>query len=618
MNEKRGDEMPVYLNKEWMNNQLAVLPEKPGCYIMRNEADEIIYIGKAKNLKNRVRSYFRSQHTGKTERLVKEIHHFSTIVTQSDKEAFLLEISLIQQYKPRYNIRLKDSSMYPYLKITKERDPQLFITSHVEKDGGLYFGPYPNVYAASDTLQFIQKIYPLRRCGKNETRACFYYHLGQCIGCCDHEIPEEVYADRIRKISDFLNGQTGEIKALLIEKMEEASAEMNFEKAAEYRDQIRHIDATVERQDILSLDYTNRDVFHYVIKRGYMAVQVFLLRQSTIIKQEAAIFPIYDTAEEEFLSFILMFYQDDQHILPKEILLPEEIDPSIIKESLSVAVAQPKRGKKKRLMSLAEQNARIALDQRLTIEDKRYEKTSKASEDLAKALGIPSAHLIESFDHSHIQGVYPVSGMVVYKDGKADKSQYRKFHLKTVVGANEFESTREVIRRRYGRLLKEGKRLPDLILMDGGIIEIRAALDVLENELGLDIPVAGMVKNDKHQTASLILGEEGRPIPLQTSDPAFQLLQRIQDEVHRYAITFHRKTRDRGSLTSQILSIEGVGKKTQMKLYREFKSIEKMEEASVEDFCQLGIPTKVAQRLKEYFSLKKANRQLKKMTSEEE
>lgn len=600
--------MPVYLNKDWINAKLAVLPDLPGCYIMRNEADEIIYIGKAKNLKNRVRSYFRAQHTGKTERLVQEIHHFSTIVTQSDKEAFLLEISLIQRYKPRYNIRLKDSSMYPYLKITKERNPQLLITSHVDKDGAMYFGPYPNVYAASDTLQFIQKIYPLRRCGKNEKRACFYYHLGQCIGCCDHEISEAEYAEQIRHISDFLNGKTGEIKALLMERMEEAAANLNFEKAAEYRDQIRHIDATVERQDILSLDYTNRDVFHYVTKRGYMAVQVFLLRQSTIIKQEAAIFPIYDTEEEEFLSFVLMFYQNDQHILPKEILLPDTIDPTVVKETLGVPVAQPKRGKKRRMMALAEQNARIALDQKLAIEDKRYEKTAKASEELAAALGIPSAHWIESFDHSHIQGVYPVSGMVVYKDGKPAKALYRKFHLKTVVGGNEFESTREVVRRRYGRLLKENKGLPDLILMDGGIVEIRAALDVLENELGLSIPVAGMVKNDKHQTASLVVGEEARLIPLAPSDLAFQLLQRIQDEVHRYAITFHRQTRNKGSLTSQLLAIEGVGKKTQMKLYHAFKSTDKMEEASVEDFQQLGIPQAVAQRLKDYFTLKKINK----------
>ncbi|WP_025728962.1 excinuclease ABC subunit UvrC [Atopobacter phocae] len=604
--------MPVYQNVEWINQKLDLLPTLPGCYLMRSEDETIIYIGKAKNLRNRVRSYFRAEHTGKTKRLVQEIHHFETIITQTDKEALLLEISLIQKYQPKYNIRLKDGSMYPYLKITNERDPQLVITSQVEQDGGHYFGPYPNVYAASETQQFIQKLYPLRRCGKNEPRACFYYHIGQCIGCCDHEVSPEEYKAQIRRISRFLNGEVDEVKQTLTQKMEAAAEALEFERAAEYRDQIEHIKQTVERQDILSLDYTNRDVFNYDVKRGYMSIQVFLLRQSTVIKRETAIFPLYDTPEEEFLAFILMFYQQQNHILPKEILLPHTVDQTLIEETLNVKVLQPQRGKKKRLLDLAKQNSHIALNEQLTIEDRKALRTIHASDQLADALGLPHVNVIEAFDHSHIQGAYPVSGMVVYEKGKPNKKAYRKYHIKTVKQADEFKTTQEVIRRRYSRLLKEKKPLPDLIMMDGGIIQIRAAREVIEDELGLRIPVAGMVKNDKHQTASLIFGEPLEEVLLEPNAPAFQLVQRIQEEVHRFAISFHRQTRTKSSFASDLERIEGVGTKTRMKLYQTFKTRDAMENATVDDFVALGINRPTSERLVSYFQVQRANRAIKK------
>ncbi|MGO3170409.1 MAG: excinuclease ABC subunit UvrC [Bavariicoccus seileri] len=602
--------MPVYNNKEWLNEKLALLPDLPGCYLMKNEKNTIIYIGKAKNLKNRVRSYFRSSHTGKTALLVEEIYTFETIVTNSNKEALLLEISLIQKYQPRYNIRLKEGTMYPYLKITKEKDPQLVITSTVKKDGGLYFGPYPNVYAANDTRQFIQKIYPLRRCPKNEKRACFYYHIGQCIGCCDHDVSQEEYATQIDHIRRFLNGDVKEVKDELMAKMAHASSDLNFEKAAEYRDQIRHIEQTVEQQNILSLDYKDRDVFAYDVMRGWVSIQVFLLRQSTVIKREAASFPLYDDPADEVSSYIGQFYQEENHILPKEILLPEALDADLIAETLGVTVRQPKRGRLKRLLDLASQNSHLALAEKFRMEDRKELKTVGAIEQLSEALKLPYIKTIESFDHSNIQGTSPVSAMVVFRDGKPAKKDYRKYHVKTIKGANEFKTTQEVIRRRYSRLLKEEKPLPDLIMMDGGPIQVKAAKEVLEDELGLDLPIAGMVKNDKHQTARLVFGNPLVPIDLPPTSPAFQLIQRIQEEVHRFAITFHRQVRTKSEFQSQLDQIDGVGPKTRQKIYQTYKTREAMENATVADFQKIGISQKVSERLVDFFIEQKANREL--------
>ncbi len=586
---------------ELIESKLKNLPDLPGCYIMRNSNDEIIYIGKAKNLKNRVRSYFRGAHDTKTEKLVSEIHHFEYIVTKTNKESLLLEINLIKKYQPYYNIKLKQGTMYPYLKITSEKDPQLIISHKVEKDGGIYFGPYPNVTAATSTQQLIQKIYPLRKCGKNETRACFYYHLGQCIGCCDHEISEEEYKTQIKRIQRFLNGDVKTIKDDLNQKMLEASERLEFEKAKDYRDQIQYIEATVEKQNIMSSDFTNRDVFAYFVDRGWISIQVFLLRQSTIIKREAAMFPIYDQIEDEVLSFIIQFYQDQNHILPKEILVPDALDVDLLSETLGVKAVSPKRGSKKRMLDLATQNSEISLLEKFRREEQSQLKTLGALEELAQALGLEKLSVIESFDHSNIQGTNPVSAMVVFRDGKPDRKHYRKFKVKTVLGSHEFATTQEVIRRRYSRLLREKADLPDLILMDGGKIQMKAAMEVLEDELGLTIPVCGMVKNDKHKTASLIYGEKFIPIEFDRKGQAFQLIQRVQEEVHRFAITFHRQVRSKNTFSSKLELIDGVGPKTRKKLLSHFKTTTAIKNASVEELQKIGISEKVASNIMTMF-----------------
>lgn len=565
---------------------------------MKNTQNEIIYVGKAKNLKKRVRSYFRGTQEGKTFLLVEEIVDFETIVTSTDKEALLLEITLIQKHQPKYNIKLKAGSSYPYIKITGDRDPRIIITSDVEKDGGSYFGPYPNVYAATETMHFIEKVYPLKRCVGKQRRACLYYHMGQCLGPCDHEVPVEIYEAQIKRIKAFLNGDTSKVKAELRVKMLAAATEEAYERAAEYRDQIRYIEATVEKQKMISTDHTPRDIFSFYLDKGWISIQVFLIRQATLIKREAALFPSTERGEEELATFILQFYQEKNHLTPRDILVPEKVETALLSEILGVPVRVPVRGPKKNLLDLATQNSKIALNEHFSLLELDEEKTIGAVEELSQALGLPLVKRIESFDHSNIQGTSPVSAMVVYENGRPAKKDYRKFKVKTVEGSNEAATTEEVIRRRYSRLLKEKQPMPDLILMDGGATQVRAALNVLENELGLTIPVAGMVKNEKHRTSSLILGEALTPISLKSTSQAFYLLQRIQDEVHRFAITFHRQVRSKNSLSSLLDQIPGVGPKTRVKLLKHFGSLKKLKEAELSDIQALGISKNVALLIK--------------------
>ncbi|MDK7050280.1 excinuclease ABC subunit UvrC [Aerococcus sanguinicola] len=580
---------------ELIENKLKLLPNDPGCYIMRDRNNHIIYIGKAKNLKNRVRSYFKSSHTGKTAQLVSEIHDFEIIITTTDKESLLLEINLIQKYQPHYNIKLKQGTMYPYLKITNEKDPQLIISSVVENDGGHYFGPYPNVNAANATRDLLQKTYPLRRCGKNEKRACFYYHLGQCIGCCDHPVSKETYDKQIRNITRFLNGNVKKIKNDLKKKMAQAAENMHYERAADYRDQIYYIEQTVEPQNVMSKQYNNRDVFAFYMDKGWISIQTFMLRQFSIIKRDSALFPCYTEPEEELTSYIVQFYQDKNHTLPKEILVPKGLDNNLLEETLGISVATPQRGDKRKMLDLARSNAELAHQQKFRLLAMNEQKTTGAVEELSQALKLPYLRVIESFDHSNHQGADNVSGMVCYEDGKPNKKKYRKYRIKSFEGADEYASSQEVIRRRYSRLLKEGQPLPNIILMDGGIIEVNAARDVLDNELGLeDLPVAGMVKDDKHRTAHLIYGQPPEIVDLDSKSQAFHLIQRIQTEVDRYAKSFHLNVHSKNSFTSRLDAIKGVGPKTRTKVMRHFKTLKNIRAASPEDIQELSIPAQVA------------------------
>lgn len=580
-----------------IENKLKLLPDLPGCYMMKDINSRIIYVGKAKNLKNRVRSYFKSSHEGKTAKLVSEIRDFETIITSTDKEAFLLEITLIQKHKPYYNIKLKRGTGYPYIKITHEKDPQLKIVSQVKKDGGYYFGPYPNVYAATETLQLLQKVYPLRRCNGYQKRPCLYYHMGQCLGACFKEVPQSEYEKQIKKIKSFLNGNVSKIKKELEQKMETASENLEFERAAEIRDQIHYVEMTVEKQKIISNDNTPRDLFAFYMNKGWLSLQIFSIRQARLMKREKRLFPCIDTPEAELESFILQFYNQKNRILPKEILVPSGMDKETLSEILGVPVKTPQRGQKRDLLEMAQKNAKLVLEEKFRLLELDERKTTGAMNEITDALGLPNGHRIEAFDHSHLQGEDLVSAMVCFIDGRPEKTEYRKYKLKNVDHADEAASTREVIYRRYSRLLKEKANLPDLILMDGASIQINAAVDVLHNQLGIDIPVAGMVKNDRHKTADLMT-ENDEKIGLDPKSEGFYLLQRIQDEVHRFAITFHRQVRSKNSLASRLERIQGVGPKTRIKLLRNYGSLKNISAASVEDLESLGISKKVAQTIK--------------------
>lgn len=585
-----------------IESKLKLLPELPGCYLMKDSLNNIIYVGKAKNLKNRVRSYFKQAHDGKTQLLVNEIVNFETIVTNTNKEALLLEISLIQKYQPKYNIKLKSGSMYPYLKITNEENPRLMITNQLLKDGGHYFGPYPDVGAANETLQLLQKSFPLRRCSKNEKRACFYYHIGQCIGCCDHPITKAEYQNTINHITAFLNGDVSTIKKTLHEKMMVASENLDFEKAIDYREQIKYVEMTVEKQNILSQEFTHHDVFGYFEKNGIVSIQVFFLRQSSLIKREAMIFPIFNSVEDEVLSFIAQFYSDNQHLLPSEILIPETLDKLLLDSTLNTKITVPTRGKKKSILELAIKNSEIALNEYNRLETPNDKLQFLPHQELANLLNIPSANYIEAIDHSNTQGTNPVSALVVYENGKPNRQLYRKYKIKTVIGANEFQTTQEIIRRRYSRLLREGKPLPDLILMDGGPIQVQAATDILQDEFGLNIPVAGMVKNEKHQTSHLVFGNPLNDITIEKNSPVFRFITRIQDEVHRFAITFHRQLRSKQSLSSQLDNIQGVGEKTRKKILINFQNVSELATTDIKALKQIGISSAIAQKIIDHFN----------------
>lgn len=581
-----------------IKNKLMLLPAQPGCYLMKDRQGTIIYVGKAKILKNRVRSYFTGSHDGKTLRLVNEIVDFEYIVTSSDMEALILEMNLIKKYDPKYNVMLKDDKSYPFIKLTAERHPRLITTRKVKKDRGKYFGPYPNVQAANETKKLLDRIYPLRKCSTLPDRVCLYYHLGQCLAPCVKAVSEDQYKQMTDEIAKFLNGGYKEIKKDLTAKMTAAAEELDFERAKELRDKIAHIDATMEKQKMTMTDFTDRDVFGYAVDKGWMCVQVFFIRQGKLIERDVSMFPIYNEPEEEILTFLGQFYTKANHFKPREILAPDSVDAVMAEQLLDVKVLKPQRGQKKDLVKLAYKNAKIALQEKFSLIERDEERTIKAVENLGDQLGIYTPHRIEAFDNSNIQGTDPVSAMIVFIDGKPEKREYRKYKIKSVKGPDDYESMREVVRRRYTRVLKEELPLPDLIMIDGGKGHVEAVRDVLENELGLDIPISGLVKDEKHRTSQLLYGNPLQIIPLARNSQEFYLLQRIQDEVHRFAITFHRQLRGKNAFQSILDDIPGIGEKRKKQLLKSFGSVKKMKEAPIEEYRKIGIPENVAEELK--------------------
>ncbi|PAK42721.1 excinuclease ABC subunit C [Peribacillus simplex] len=589
-----GEQEAECMNQQ-IKNKLALLPDQPGCYLMKDRQGTIIYVGKAKVLKNRVRSYFTGSHDGKTFRLVNEIEDFEYIVTSSNIEALILELNLIKKHDPKYNVMLKDDKTYPFIKLTAERHPRLIITRKVKKDKGKYFGPYPNAFAANETKKLLDRIYPLRKCNTLPDRVCLYYHLGQCLAPCVYDVEEQEYKKMVDDINRFLNGGHTEIKKELTEKMLEASEELDFERAKEFRDKIAHIDITMEKQKMMTTDFIDRDVFGFAYDKGWMCVQVFFVRQGKLIERDVSLFPVYDEPEQELLTFLGQFYEITNHFKPKEILLPESVDAEMAEGLLGVKTIHPKRGAKKDMLKLANENASIALQEKFSLIERDEERTINAVENLGKQLGIYTPHRIEAFDNSNIQGSDPVSALVVFIDGKPEKREYRKYKIKTVQGPDDYESMREVVRRRYSRVLKEGLPLPDLIIIDGGKGHVEAVRDILENELGLDIPLSGLIKDEKHRTSQLMIGNPLELVPLDSRSQEFYLLQRIQDEVHRFAITFHRQLRGKNAVHSQLDDIPGVGEKRRKQLLRHFGSLKKIKEATAEEIVEAGMPKGVAE-----------------------
>ena len=582
-----------------MNNliksKLELLPTSPGCYIHKDKNGTIIYVGKAKNLRNRVRSYFRGSHDTKTEALVSEIVDFEFIVTESNIEALLLEINLIKENKPKYNIMLKDDKSYPFIKITNERYPRLIITRQVKKDGGLYFGPYPDVGAANEIKRLLDRIFPFRKCTNPPSKICFYYHLGQCMAHTVCHKDEAYFKGMAQEVSDFLKGQDDKIIDELKLKMNTAAQNMEFERAAEYRDLIQAIGTLRTKQRVMAKDLQNRDVFGYYVDKGWMCVQVFFVRQGKLIERDVNLFPYYNDPDEDFLTYVGQFYQEKSHLIPNEILIPQDIDEEAVKALVDTKVLKPQRGEKKQLVNLAIKNARVSLEQKFNLLEKSMEKTQGAIENLGKLLQIPTPVRIESFDNSNIMGTSPVSAMVVFVNGKPSKKDYRKYKIKTVVGPDDYASMREVIRRRYSRVMWDGLTPPDLIVIDGGQGQVNIAKQVIQDELGLDIPIAGLQKNDKHQTHELLFGDPLQVIELSRTSQEFFLLQRIQDEVHRFAITFHRQLRSKNSFSSQLDGIEGLGPKRKQLLMKHFKSLTKIKEATVDEIVTVGVPRAVAE-----------------------
>lgn len=536
--------------------------------------------------------------------MVSEIEDFEYIITSSNTEALLLEINLIQENMPKYNIKLKDDKSYPFIKITtKEPYPRLLITRQIKKDGSMYFGPYPDSGAATEIKRLLDRIFPFKKCTNPANKVCFYYHIGQCKAHTICNVNHDYFLKMAQDVKNFLNGQDDKITLELQKKMTSAADLMEFEKAAEYRDLLEAISTLRTKQRVMSQDMMDRDIFGFAVDKGWMCVQVFFVRQGKLIQRDVNIFPYYNEPEEDFLTYIGQFYQNKKHFLPNEIFIPKEIDDKLVGALVDSKIVKPQRGEKKQLVNLAIKNAKVSLQQKFDLLEKDIKKTEGAIENLGELLNIPKPIRIESFDNSNIQGTSPVSAMVVFVNGKPSKKEYRKYKIKTVVGPDDYASMREVIHRRYSRVLKDGLTPPDLIIIDGGQGQVNAAREIIVDKLGLDIPIAGLQKNDKHQTHELLFGNPLKVIPLQRQSEEFFLLQRIQDEVHRFAITFHRQVRSKNSFSSKLDGIPGLGPKRKQLLLKQFKSLPNIKDASLEDIINCGIPKQVAKDVKEKLKL---------------
>ena len=581
-----------------MHDKLLLLPNKPGCYLMKNKDNVIIYVGKAKNLKNRVNSYYRGKHYGKTARLVSEIVDFEYIVVESEVESLILENNLIKKYDPKYNILLRDDKSYPYIELTDEDVPTLKVVRSInrKKNQKNLYGPYPNVTAARGTVNLLNRIYPLRKCRTYPKKPCLYYHIGQCLGYCVYDIEKEKIESMKREIIKFLNGDDSIVRDKLEHEMEEESNLMHYEKALEIKNLLDYIKVTLTHQKVELKDNINRDIFGYYVDKGYISIQVFFIRNSKIIERHSKIFPLIENEDEELTRYIANFY--DKGILkPKEILVPSIANVELLNDYLNINVKTPKKGEKLRLVEMASDNAKIALNEKFELIKKDEEKTYEANEELRKILKLDILDRIEIFDNAHLFGNYNVSGMVVFKEGLPSKNDYRKFKI-SIDKNDDYNTMREVIYRRYFRVLSDNLVKPNLIIVDGGVGQINVARDVI-NSLNLDIPVVGLKKDNHHATSKLLAFNPIEEIDIDKRSNLFYLLERMQDEVHNFTINYHRQIRSKGSLSSVLDNIEGIGEKRKTELLKKYRSINKMKEASINDLDKI-LPHNVSINLHEF------------------
>ena len=578
--------------------ELSLVPHLPGCYLMKNKDNIVIYVGKSKNLKNRLSSYFNREHTGKTMMLVREIDHFEYIVTNTEMESLLLEINLIKKYTPKYNILYRDDKSYPYIELTDEKVPRLRIIRriNVKKIKNNLFGPYPNVGAARRVVEILNRVYPLRKCNTYEKRECLYYHIGECLGYCTKNIDEEIIKEMKTEIISFLNGNTKVLTNKLKEKMNKYSNNMEYEKALEYKELLNYINITTEKQKVDLDDRVNIDVVGYYSKDNYISIQILFIRGGKLLDRNRNIFPMVGDEEEELSNYLLNFYSKNVSN-PKEILVPDNIDTSTFSELFNIKFITPIKGEKKRILSLAEDNARIYYEEQMTYIKRDEDKITNALNELKEKLNIPSADRIELFDNSNLFGSFNVSGMVVFKMGKPSKNDYRKYKITNDVN-DDYGTMKEVIYRRYFKALKENTELPDLIIVDGGIGQINVAREVISS-LGLKIEVCGLKKDDTHSTNMLLGKDPLEEIKIDKQSDLFLLLTKMQDEVHNFTISYHKNIRSKGALSSVLDNIEGIGEVRKNKLLKKYKTISKMKEAPLEELEEI-LPKDIAVSFKDF------------------
>ncbi len=584
-----------------IKQKLSLVPNKPGCYQMKNKDGIIIYVGKAKKLKNRLSSYFRGTHTGKTAKLVSEIDTFEYIVVESEIESLILENNLIKKYDPKYNILLRDDKSYPYIEFLNEDVPKLTIVRNInrkrKKNTNLY-GPYPNVTAARNTVNLLNRMYPLRKCNIFEKKPCLYYHIHECLGYCTKNFDKNAVEQMKKEIVHFLNGDHSFITKKIEEEMYIQSENMNYEKAKELKEMLDYIKIVLTKQKVEIKEDINTDIFGYFVDKGYLSIQVFFIRGGKIVEKHSKIFPLVDEVDQELNHYISSFY-DKGVILPKEIIVPSIVDDSLLSSYLGVKIIKPIKGVKNKLVEMANNNAEILLKEKFELIKKDEEKTIGANEELRTLLKLDKLDRIELFDNAHLFGTFNVSGMVVYVSGKPSKNDYRKFKI-SVDKNDDYGTMNEVIYRRYFRVLKDNLVKPDLIIVDGGIGQINVARGVI-NSLGLDIMVVGLKKDNHHTTEALLAFDPIEELKIDKKSNLFYYLERMQDEVHNFTISYHKQIRSKGSLSSILDNIEGIGEKRKRELLKKYHNLTLMKEASIEELSKI-VPENVASNLHEFLN----------------